>query len=88
MLGLGELGLGWGLGSWNGLERDQLGVGKIGWELEWISTKRKLGLGFNECLDNKRSWPIGSWSNWEEWLINRCILGTTVLEENQQDIEV
>ena len=41
MLGLGELGL----GSWNVLDRAQLGVGKIGWELEWISTKKEVGIG-------------------------------------------
>ncbi len=27
---------------------------KIGWELEWISTKLEDGLGFNECLDDKK----------------------------------
>ena len=37
MLGLEELGLGWGLGSRN--DRAQFGVNKIGWELEWISNK-------------------------------------------------
>ena len=31
-LGLAELELGWGLGSWNELDRDQLGEGKIAWE--------------------------------------------------------
>ena len=50
MLGLKELGLGWGLGSWNGLERDQLGVGKIGWELERISTKEEVGIGIQLML--------------------------------------
>ena len=43
MLGLEGLGLGWGLWSWNRLDRDQLGVDKIGWEL-----------GFNECEDDER----------------------------------
>ena len=47
MLGLEELGLGWGLGSWNRLDKDQLGVDKIGWKLEWISlsTKEEVGIG-------------------------------------------
>jgi len=45
MLGLDELGLELGLGSWNELDRDQLGVGKIGWKLEWISTKEVVGIG-------------------------------------------
>ena len=40
MLGLEELGL----GNWNGLDRDQLGVDKIVWELEWISTKKEIGI--------------------------------------------
>ena len=33
MLGLEGLGLGWGWGSWNRLDRDKLGIDKIGWEL-------------------------------------------------------
>jgi len=33
------------LGSWNRLDRDQLGKDKIGWELEWISTKEEVGIG-------------------------------------------
>ena len=48
MLGLEELGLvGWGLGSWNRLDKDQLGVDKIEWKLEWISlsTKEEVGIG-------------------------------------------
>jgi len=47
MLGLEELGLGWGLGSWNRLDKDQLGVDKIGWKLEWISlsAKEEVGIG-------------------------------------------
>ena len=50
MLGLGELGLGWGLASWNGLDRAQLGLGKIGWELKRILTKEKVGIGMeNNC---------------------------------------
>ena len=43
MLGLEGLGL--GLGSWNRLDRDQLGIDKIGWELGWIPTKEKVGIG-------------------------------------------
>ena len=51
MLGLKGLGLGCGLGSWNGLDRNQLGVDKIGWELEWISTKKEVGIGVQyECI--------------------------------------
>ena len=45
MLGLEGLGLGWGLGSRNRLDRDQLGIDKIGWELGWISTKEEVGFG-------------------------------------------
>ena len=49
MLGLGELGL----GSWNVLDRAQLGVGKIGWELKRISTKEKVGIGMEKnCREN------------------------------------
>ena len=48
MLGLEELGLGWGLGSRN--DRDQFGVNKIGWELEWIPTKEKGGIGIQQML--------------------------------------
>ena len=47
------------LGSWNGLDRAQLGVGKIGWKLEWISTKEKVGIGMeNNCRE------IWDWKNW------------------------
>ena len=45
MLGLEGLGLGWELGSWNRLDRDKLGIDKIGWELEWIPTKVEVGIG-------------------------------------------
>ena len=45
MLGLEGLGLGWGWGSWNRLDRDKLGIDKIGWELGWISTKEEVGFG-------------------------------------------
>ena len=45
MLGLEGLGLGWGLGSWNRLDRDQLGIDKIGWELGWITTEEEVGIG-------------------------------------------
>ena len=45
MLGLEELGIGLGLGSWNRLDRDQLGIDKIGWELGWISTKEEVRIG-------------------------------------------
>ena len=45
MLGLEGLGLEWGLGSWNRLDRDKLGIDKIGWELGWISTKEEVGFG-------------------------------------------
>ena len=45
MLGLEELGIGLGLGSWNRLDRDQLGIDKIGWELKWILTKEETGFG-------------------------------------------
>ena len=54
MLGLEGLGLESGLGSWNRLDRDQSGIDKIGWELGWITIKRKLGLGFNKCEDDER----------------------------------
>ena len=50
MLGLEGLEL----GSWNRLDRDQSGIDKIGWELGWITIKRKLGLGFNKCEDDER----------------------------------
>ena len=66
MLGLGELGLGWGLGSWNGLDRAQLGVGKIGWELEWISTKEKVGIGME---NNCREIGIGGIGNRNQWVL-------------------
>jgi len=37
------------------LDRDRLGIDKIGWELGWIPTKEEVGiLGFNECEDDKR----------------------------------
>ena len=58
LLGLEELGLGWGLGSWNRLERDQLGIDKIGWELEWISAKEEVGVGIQ--------WMLG----WYKGLVN------------------
>jgi len=45
MLGLEELEIGLGLGSWNRLDRDQLGIDKIGWELKWILTKEETGFG-------------------------------------------
>ena len=48
-MGLEDLGLKWGLRSWNELDRDQLGVGKIGWELEWISIKKEIVIGLNKC---------------------------------------
>ena len=48
-MGLEDLGLKWGLRSWNELDRDQLEVGKIGWELEWISTKEEIVIGLNKC---------------------------------------
>ena len=43
MLGLEELGIGLGLGSWNRLDRDQLGIDEIGWELEWINRSGSWG---------------------------------------------
>jgi len=55
-LGLEELGLRWGLGSWNELDKDQLGVGKICWELEWISTKEEVGIGIQWILGDKKGW--------------------------------
>jgi len=27
------------------LDRDKLGIDKIGWELGWITTKEKVGIG-------------------------------------------
>ena len=27
-----------------------------------------------------KGWYIGGWSNWEDWVMNRCSRGTTVLE--------
>ena len=50
LLGLEELGLGWGLGSLKRLERDQLGIDKIGWELELISAKEEVGVGIQWML--------------------------------------
>jgi len=50
MLGSEGLGLGWGLGSWNRLDRDQLGIDKIGWELVWISTKEEVRIGIQWIL--------------------------------------
>jgi len=43
MLGLEGLGLGWWLRSWNRLDRDQLGIDEIGWELEWINRSGSWG---------------------------------------------
>ena len=31
--------------EWNRLDRDQLGIDKIGWELGWITTKEEVGIG-------------------------------------------
>ena len=56
MLGLEGLGLGWGLGSRNRLDRDQLGIDKIGWELGWIPTKEEVGIGIQ--------WMWGWWKGW------------------------
>ena len=56
MLGLEGLGLGWGLGRWNRLDRDQLGVDKIGLELGWISTKEEVGIGIQ--------WMWGWYKGW------------------------
>ncbi len=50
MLGLEGLGLGWGLGSRNRLDRDQLGIDKIGWELGWIPTKEEVGINTADRL--------------------------------------
>ena len=44
-VGIGIMGLGWGLESWN-----MLGIDKIGWELEWISTKEEVGIGIQWML--------------------------------------
>ena len=41
--------------------------------------KRKLGLGFKECQDDK----IGSWSNWKDRVLKRCFMGTNVLEREK-----
>ena len=79
------------------MRQDQLGVGKIGWELERISTKEKVGIGMenncresigiNECQNDKKDCYIGSYSNQENWAKVQMFLGTTVLEDNRQDIE-
>ena len=88
MLGLEELGLGWGLGSWNGLDRNQFGEDKIGWELEWISTKEEVGIGIQWMFRMiKRIGKVGvrAIGKIEHWIDD---LGTTVFEENKQNIEV
>ena len=59
MLGLEELGLRWGLGSWNRLDMDQLGVNKIGSELEWISGKEEVGIGIQWMLRMIKR--VGKW---------------------------
>ena len=51
-VGIGRLGLGWLLEGWNRLDRDQLGVDKIGWELKWLSSKEEVGIGIY--------WMLGS----------------------------
>ena len=49
-VGIRRLGLGWVLEG--RLDRDQLGVDKIGWELEWLSSKEEVGIGIH--------WMLGS----------------------------
>ena len=39
-----------------------------------------MGLGFNECEDDKRVGKSGVGVIGEDWVMNRCSTGTTVLE--------
>ena len=62
-----------------GQMRTKLGVDKIAGNWNEYELKRKLGLGFKECQDDK----IGSWSNWKDRVLNRCFMGTNVLEREK-----
>ena len=73
------------------MRQDQLGVVKIGWELERISTKEDVGIGMEISCREIWDWKIwyqesmrarmkkgcfiGSQSNWEDWAKEQMFFG-------------